>query len=369
MRDFVIRVFLVAFIHSSNIYFVQAQESSPDLGQRLSLGLTGYYGFIDPNLADLAYVLDSRPWLLELSVSAQTTGNKSWQQLNGYPELGVALLYGNSGSQEYIGHVTALVPYIQFPLFRSSRFYGNFRVGMGAAWVEKIFNPQTDYKNLIIGSHLNFCANLMASAGMQVLPRTKLNIGLSLTHISNGSMKLPNYGLNPVSISAGITYDLHPQLKMIRTPIPTLEKKWDFFIYVLAAFKESYPLESPVYLVNIVNLEAMKDFSHTGRFGGGINLTYDRALSKEEFNTPTYAFDGSKLKLEVALYLAYEYVAGDLSFPVQLGCYVFDQYPVSAFYETVGIKYRISKHWNVGGAVKAYLGHGDFIQWGFGYKF
>ena len=329
----------------------------------------GHYGFIDPNLPDLAYVLDSRPFLTELTVGSQTIGKKQWQQVNGYPELGVSLLYGNSGSQEYIGHITALVPYIQFFPFRSSRFYTAIRIGMGAAWVEKIFNPQTNYKNLIIGSHLNFCANVMASVGVLVLPRTNLDFGVSLTHISNGSVKLPNYGLNPVSLSLGIKYDLHPPLKMIQNPIPPFKKSWGYYIYAFAAFKEAAPLESPVYLVNVVNLEAMKDFSYTGRFGGGISLTYDRSLTTEEYNSPSFAWDGSKLKLEVGPYLSYEYVAGNLSFPIQLGCYIYNNYIPSSFFEKVGIRYRISKHWILGGAVKAHLGHGDFIDWGLGYKF
>jgi hypothetical protein len=369
MKDLFSRFFFISCILLFRVHIVKAQESSQDFYKRLSISLRGYYGFIDPSLPKLEYVLDSRPFLTELSISTQTTGKKRWQQSNGYPELGISFLYGNSGSSEYIGHVTALVPFIQFPFFETSVFYGGVRVGMGGAWVEKIFNPQTNYKNLIIGSHLNFCSNLMVLAGILVLPRTRLDFGISLTHISNGSMKLPNYGLNPISISTGIKYDLHPPLQMIRKTIPALEKKWGFYLYSFAAFKESYPLESPLYLVNVLNLEAMKDFSHTGRYGGGLNLTYDRALTSEVYNAPTFAFDRSKLKLEVALYLAYEYVAGNLSFPVQLGYYLYNNYLISSFYELVGIKYRIAKHWIFGAGIKAHYGEGDFVQWGLGYKF
>ncbi|HEY4967341.1 MAG TPA: acyloxyacyl hydrolase [Puia sp.] len=369
MKDFLPKLLLIAFLHLTANQSVKAQDSSVRFDQTLSVGLWGHYGFIDPNLPDLAYVLDSRPFLTEITLSSQTIGKKQWQQVNGYPELGVSFLYGNSGSKEYIGHVSAIVPFIEFFPYRSSRFYTGIRIGMGAAWVEKVFNPLTNYKNLIIGSHLNFCADLMVSAGILLFPRTWLDLGVSLTHISNGSVKLPNYGLNPIALSAGITYDLHPPLTMIRKPIPPFKKKWNYYLYTFAAFKEAAPLESPVYLVNVLSLEAMKDFSYTGRFGGGISLTYDRTLTNEIYNSPTFQWDGSKLKLEVGLYLSYEYVAGNLSFPIQLGCYVYNNYLSSSFYEEVGIRYRISNHWILGGAVKAYLGHGDFIDWGLGYKF
>lgn len=209
----------------------------------------------------------------------------------------------------------------------------------------------------------------MPTIGVLVLPRTYLDFGVSLTHISNGSVKLPNYGLNPISLSAGIQYDLHPPLKMIHSAVEPVDKKWYYYLYLSAAVKESPPLESPVYLVNILSLEVMKNFSHTGRYGGGISFTYDPSLTTEVDNSPTFEWDGSKPKLEIGAYLSYEYVAGNLSFPVQLGYYIYNNYMISPFYEEVGIKYRISEHWNIGGAVKAYLGHGDFIRWGLGYKF
>ncbi len=369
MKDFFPGLFFSALICLAARQPVCAQDSTTRFDQTLSIGVWGHYGFIDPNLPDLAYVLDSRPFLTEITLSTQTIGKKPWQQSNGYPELGVSFLYGNSGSKEYIGHITALVPFIEFFPYRSSRFYTGIRVGMGGAWVEKIFNPQTDYKNLIIGSHLNFCVNLMASAGVRLFPRTYLDFGISLAHISNGSVKLPNYGLNPVSLSLGIKYELHPPLVMIRNPIPPFKKTWGYYVYAFAAFKEAAPLESPVYLVNVFNVEAMKDFSYTGRFGGGISFTYDRSLTTEVYNSPTFAWDGSKSKWEIGPYLSYEYVAGNLSFPVQLGCYVYNNYMTSTFFEKVGIRYRISKHLIFGGAVKAHLGHGDFIDWGLGYKF
>jgi Lipid A 3-O-deacylase (PagL) len=369
MKDFLPGLFLSALICLTANPSARAQDSSIRFNHSLSVGVWAHYGFIDPNLPDLAYVLDSRPFLTEITVSSQTIGKKQWQQLNGYPELGVSFLYGNSGSREYIGHITALVPFIEFFPYSSSRFYTGIRVGMGAAWVEKVFNPQTNYKNLIIGSHLNFCVNVMATFGMRLFPRTDLDLGISLAHISNGSVKLPNYGLNPVSLSLGVTYDLHPPLKKIRNPIPLFKKTWGYYSYAFAAFKEAAPLESPVYLVNVLNLEVMRDFSYTGRFGGGISFTYDRSLTTEIYNSPTFAWDGSKSKLEVGPYLSYEYVAGNLSFPVQLGFYLYDNYMTSSFFEKVGIRYRISKHWILGGAVKAHMGHGDFIDWELGYKF
>jgi hypothetical protein len=351
----------------------------------LSVAMRANFGFIDPNPAKLAYVLDSRPWLAELDISSQTTGKRAWQKWNGYPQFGAAILYGNSGSREFIGSVTGLVPYISLALFNRTVFYARLRLGVGAAWVQKVFNPETNYANFVISTHLNVCANALATLGIHVLPRTSLELGVSFFHISNGSVKLPNLGLNPTALSAGIVVDLHeplprrtsvpyepalserPQSETTQTE-PVVNKKWGYYIYSFAAAKEAFPLESPVALVSVLNLEAMKDFSHTGRWGGGINLTYDRALSNEVANSGIFAFDHHKSQLEASVYAAYEYVVGRLSFPFQLGYYCYNNYPVNACYEMIGIKYRVTGHWIAGMALKAHLGNGDFIQWGLGYK-
>lgn len=370
------------------LLIIMATALGADAQGTLSVSLRANYGFIDPNPAKLAYVLDSRPWLAELDISGQTTGKRSWQKWNGYPQFGAALLYGNSGSRQYIGSVTGLVPYISLMLFNRTAVYARLRLGVGAAWVQKVFNPETNYGNFVISTHLNVCANALATVGIRVLPQTSLELGVSFFHISNGSVKLPNLGLNPTALSAGIVVDLHgplhpqsrdrlPRVPPLRDPdqqteLPPPElpvnKKWGYYIYSFVAAKEAFPLESPVALVNVLNLEAMKDFSHTGRWGGGINLTYDRALSNEVANSGTFVFDHSKSQLEASIYAAYEYVVGRISFPFQLGYYLYNNYPVNALYEMVGVKYRVTPHWILGMALKAHLGNGDFIQWGLGYK-
>ena len=245
----------------------------------------------------------------------------------------------------------------------------NCKFGLGIGWVQKPFNVQTNYKDLVIGSHLNDCMNLQVLSGVQIEKHTYLHIGFSLTHFSNGNIKLPNLGLNIPALSAGVEYSFSAQPKMIKKFVPPLKKKWYYYLFTFAAVKQTHPLEGPLHLVNLMSFEMMKDFSYTGRYGAGINLTYDRALSTEVPNSATFAFDESKLKLEASIYGAYEYVIGNLSIPMQLGLYLYNNYRVSKIYETIGIKYRLASHWIAGMLLKTHLGNADFIQWGVGYKF
>jgi len=125
-------------------------------------------------------------------------------------------------------------------------------------------------------------------------------------------------------------------------------------------------MESPVYLVNTVMLEASRDFSYTGRFGAGLNVTLDRSLSNE---TVTFEFDKSEPQWQASVYGLYERVIGNLSIPFQVGFYLYNKYQFTPFYQAIGLRYRFLPHWVAGLQLKAHLGKADYLQWGLGYKF
>lgn len=321
------------------------------------------------NKPKLQYVQDGYTFLGEFDILSRTIGTRPWQQFANYPKIGLAILYGQSGASTYIGHVAALLPFVNFQLYETGGITANLRMGVGPGWVQKVFNPETNYQNLVIGSHLNACLNLMLSTEMRLLPHTFLDLGFSFTHLSNGSFTLPNLGLNIPALTVGLRYDLFPEQKRLHQYVPPPKKKINYYLYSFVAGKQSLPLESAVYLVNVFNAEALKDFSRTGRFGGGINMTLDRANSIQVPYSPTFAFDRSMSHWQASVYVAYEYVIGNLSLPIQVGYYLYNNYPVNSIYQNIGIKYRFAPHWIAGFALKAHLGDGDFIQWGLGYKF
>ena len=335
----------------------------------LSASIRIHYGTFMDNQAKLQYVQDARTVLGEIDILSRTNGTHPWQQWSNYPDLGLAFLYGQSGANVYVGHLAALMPFVDFHLFPSKTVSTNLRLALGPAWVQRAFNPETDYQNLVIGSHLNACLNIILSEDIRLFPQTTLNLGFSFTHISNGGIKLPNLGLNTGALSVGFRYDLFPEQKRRRWPLPPEKKKVSYYFYSYVAGKQSIALESAVYLVNIFNLEALKDFSRTGRAGGGINMTLDRANANEVPRSPIYAWNRSASHWQASIYAAYEYVLGNLSFPLQVGYYLYNNYPVNSIYQNYGVRYRFATHWTAGFALKAHLGNGDFMQWGLGYKF
>jgi len=352
-----------------SVHFVQAQNPDPSFSKSLSIRAALDYGFSNPATVKLESIQDSRSFLGEISVSSQTNGRKLWQQTSGYPAIGLLFLFGQSGSNQYIGNIAAILPFIYGNLYKKTNFRLGWRFGMGPGWIQKPFNAQTNVQDLVIGSHLNACVNLQLASAIRIWQKTQLELGLSFTHLSNGSIKLPNLGLNMPALSIGLNYSFNPKIMMTRRALPPLNKKWNFYLFTFAAIKQAPPLESPQGWVNGLSFEALKTISQAGRLGGGINLTYDRTLRTEVPNSPTFAFDASKLKLEASIYGSYEYVVGNLSIPLQLGAYLYNNYLISEIYENIGIRYRLSSHCFAGMSLKAHIVKADFIQWGIGYQF
>jgi hypothetical protein len=359
--------FVLMNIFWQNTALSQSADSS--FFNTLSFSALINIGIYNASNVKLQSILDSRPILGEIDVTTQTTGKRLWEQINGYPVFGLGLIYGNSGSRAYIGNILGLFPFVNLPVLRSHGFslFGKFGIGVG--WVEKPFNPQTNYENLVIGSHLNACINLNLTAQFQIQPHLYLDFAAGLNHMSNGGTKLPNLGLNIPLLSLGFKYNVNPNFKKISHPIPAVIKKINCYLIVSAAITQNLQLEGPSYLVNLVNFEVLKNFSHTGRYGLGVNLTYDPSLGNEIYNSAIFAFDMSKSKFVASVYGAYEYVMGRLSIPLQIGIYLYNNYPVNWVYETLGLRYQFANHFIVGAALKIHAINADFIYWGLGYKF
>jgi len=348
---------------------IVAQNSRSTFAESLSVSAGMHYGFFVANQPKSQYLRDSHTVLGEISILSKTRGTQSWQQQNNYPEIGLSILYGNTGSREYIGNMAAIIPFIDFPLLNSSRIKTFLRLGFGPGWVEKPYNSETNYKNFMISTHLNACIHMSLKAEFPLVKKLYFQTGFSFTHLSNGSIQLPNLGLNIPALTAGLRYAFGDPVKIVPVEQPVFKKQAHVYFFAFGAAKQTYPLKSPVYLVNIFNLEIAKDYSPTGRFGLGVNYAYDRSLSSEVANAPTYTFDKSKSHSQVGIIAFYEHKIGRLSIPLQFGVYVYNKYPISSFYQNIGVRYRFANRWIAALQLKAHMGKADYFQWGIGYKF
>jgi hypothetical protein len=365
---------LILLSYSLNLVSQNPYDSSKG---KLSVGLNAFYGFFIANQPKSLYLRNDHSRMMEVSISRQTMGRHQWERESNLPVVGIGFLYGDLGSREYLGKMMSLYPFIHFPLVRAKRSVTSFRLGAGLGWVEKPYDKESNYKNLMIGTHLNAAISMRLQTEWEIVRNLYLNAGLAFTHLSNGSVRLPNLGLNIPALTAGLRYESSSTPAGIKTTgsgVSTqgnrkiFKRSTGLFVHGGFAVKQTYPLESKVQLVKILNLEITRSLSPVSQLAGGLNFSFDPSLSKEMYGAPSYTFDKSDFQLQASIYAGYEHVVGRLSIPIQLGLYLYNNYAISQVYQMIGLRYRFSQRWVTSVQLKAHFGKADYIQYGVGYR-
>lgn len=353
---------LTAFCFICSLAFCQ-DSSTP-----FSLAARFHQGFFLANKPKAVLIRDSYASFGEISMDIQTDGKAYWQWANRYPRIGIAAFYGSPGSKQYLGNMAGIFPYASFTLAKSRFANIGFRLGTGIAWVQKPFDVQDNPRNLVIGTYLNSCISMLLDAEFSITHHISASAGFSFTHISNGLWKVPNLGLNMPALTLGVRYkNTDPVYKKTASPVYERGPHWQ--VFASSAVKEGAWIESPHYMLGILNAEVMFTQKNGHEIGGGLLFTYDPSLTSQVPDEPILEFDNGQPKIQAGLYAAYEHNLGRISIPLQMGAYFYNKYSINRMFQVIGLRYAINKHWKALFQLKTHLGKADHIDWGIGYRF
>ncbi len=357
-RGYYLFVFILAFP-----FLARAQNHFQHSG---SFGFQTHYGSFLTQSPKAAYLRDSYTSYHELYYQHQTSGNKPWHVANKLPQWGVAAFWGNTGSQQYMGHMAGAFGFMNVPLLKANRFTSKLRGAMGLGWVQKPYDKATNHKNVLIGSPINGFVQFLWQNELKVASRIFINAGLSFTHLSNGGSTLPNLGLNIPALSLGIRYGAGEAFA--DPTFPYFEKeKMTFTLFASAGTKQAPWVESSRYLVNTLSIEASKKIGYSSLVGGGALFYYDRSLQVHPAGIPSLKRKGNFL--QVGVFAAYEHQFGKVSVPLQLGAYVYNKDLSPQLFQNLGLRYRFHPNWSGQFILKTHMGQADHIHFGLGYHF
>ena len=335
-----------------------------------------HYGFLYPQHLELE-VFNAHFPAFELSIQQKTHGKHKWERNYNYPIIGIIFFYSPMGNNQWLGSVYALMPFINFPLYEHRNFSVGFRLALGAGYVTKPFDRVTNYKNLAIGSSLNAAVNLMFEARYQLSRSLTLSTGISLQHFSNGSLKLPNYGLNAPLVNFGIALRPFKNKHYIgdRFIAPTepfvviLRKKMEFNIGALLGYKNMQAIYGQNFWVYHLYENTFITISKKSKVGLGIDFSYDPShITKLETEGDTVE---NKLNIiRPGINAAYQLIMSRVGFIFNLGCYLSGMEKSNGpLYEKISVQYNFSKNFYATVMLKVHWGRADYIGWGLGYKF
>lgn len=299
--------------------------------------------------------------LFNAKIGLKTLGQKEWQRVYNYPEIGLGLSH-NYLTSKSLGNPTAIYSFMNLPLLPSTKFKINLGINLGFAWGINPYSEQNQ-ENIAIGSKCSAYASLNINASFRINENFAFLLSSGGYHYSNGNTNKPNKGLNMLGVEAGIRYSLPKSVTEINTePITPIEKNSSVMIFGAWGTKKE-ATHSPRYSAGSLSAGYYKTLSHKSRLSAGVDLFYDEG-------TLFYTQKENKLKNELAsgIFGGHELTFSKLSIVTQVGVYIKNPDARDPFYyERLGLRYIIANRIIPSLSLKAHKFKVDFIECGLGF--
>ncbi len=286
------------------------------------------------------------------------------------PYMGVGW-YASTFHNEDIGKPNALYFFLTHPLkFEGDkRFTLSYTAAFGLSYN---FNPYDTIKNptnIFVGSYRNCYVHLGFVANYKFNENWAMNATLGFKHFSNGSFKQPNYGMNLIPFTLGVSYRVTKQdIYQEKTPIPKYIKHGLVNIAVIAGSK-NYEIGGDNYLKATISVNWLKQINYKYRLGVGMDFFYS---DQAQLRNDSDASDFSK-SFSTAVVGSWEWaLTENLYVPIGIGFYLHrnvENDEKTVYYERVGMRYRFMDHYFAGLTIKAHGGAADIFEWTIGYTF
>ncbi|MBT8275257.1 MAG: acyloxyacyl hydrolase [Bacteroidia bacterium] len=330
------------------------------------------YGTLLRHNTNISHLVGAHPEIITLSFNRKTFGEKLWQRQFNYPDWGVSFQYLDFRTEDLGRNYSALAFYNFYFLKRKLRL----QFAQGISYNSNPFDLESNPKNIAYGNHL-LSATTFALLYTQpkIFKDFGLNIGMSLVHQSNGSLKAPNTGTNVFVLTVGMSYDPSDTGKVEYIEIEDEKVKepvrWNFAVRGGINSSDYFNLGQHPFLV--LSGYADKRLTYLSTVQLGAEVFFAEYL-REEIRYVSVAFPNRNIDPDtdykrIGLFAGHEFRIGDLGIVTQLGYYVYYPYQnESRLYSRVGGKYYFNKKWFGALSIKSHGANAEAIELGFGVR-
>jgi hypothetical protein len=347
---------------------VNAQEVRSRFIDRISIEGKANYGFIIPHHQEIWALTDGFFPILEASLLLQTDGRSNSQYQRHYPQFGLTYLYSDFGGSEPLGVMHAVIPNLRLPLLRSDKVLITFGVGLGVAYLSEKYDRIENYQNLTIGSHYNAAVNFQLKTSINLSSQLSASGGISMTHVSNGTIKTPNYGLNMPALFAGLEYKITRREVIFLKPeqIKKLKGKVNVRLGAAMAIKENSDVWKKEFRVYIGQMSLGVYYNNTNRLLLDVDAVYDESM-KYAMEAAGVPVDNHEDATKGGISLGHEWTFDRLSLLANLGYYVYNaEYADELFYNKLGVVFRFTRYSYASVTLQAHWAKAEFLSFGLG---
>ncbi len=338
-------------------------------------------GMIVPHSKNLDSIAKGMVLGGEIAFEWAAQSKNRWQQFWRFPNVGIGLGFVNLGNNQLLGNAVYLYPYISIPMFTVKDIDINLKLGAGLSYVTKTWNDADTLSGVdasTANSAFSFPLNcyLTSSINFEYLLTDQIALigDLGYAHMSNGSFRNPNFGVNMGYVHLGARYKFSPHNPNLSYN-PAYALPFDFEGKVVASgfSREIHYNDHKSFFVG--SLHAGITFPIDGWYtlGGGADLFYDGAFTKRPseanpmFNRYRIEEDMFANKIRFGISVNNEFVMGRLTGIVDLGIYLYDPlrnaYPHVTESRGIFYKYNLKKEdgWNYTRFALRYRVYDNFV--------
>lgn len=273
------------------------------------------------------------------------------------------------------GYSFAIFPQIEIPVKKNSNLCLSAKVGYGLNFNTLQYDFHKNFDNRAIVSPVNFALDAGLIINYRLTSRNEIGISGGLYHVSNGSLKMPNGGINVVYSALSFRHHFEKYLDFKYKPIiknQAFESKLIYTIYLATGYRQiAYFSSTKSFWVACLNQQFKRKISHLYQIGITTDLFYDASPAIWENSLRSLKSIQTKEKLHLGLGFYQQFDIGRFFLPFSANLYLTK---VSRpFYIKFGLGYQLSKKWSVGSFFKGGIKNGskldsDFMEWSLGYS-
>jgi hypothetical protein len=330
-------------------------------------------GFLAAHRSTMAHLPKEHVLGGEISVYKRFSDIGPWQKAYRNPYAGLTLYGSTVGNNAILGQAFGAYGFIDFPIAESPKHSISFKLSTGLGYITKVFDQEANPKNVAMSTHVNALVCVGFQGRVRLAEKHELIYGIDLTHLSNGSSKVPNLGLNMPNLSLGYAYRFRqvarqPDSSAVYSAVtkPRFFENWKLGLLGIVSEKEVFPTGGRHYPVFALSISERKIF----RPKLGAELTFD-VVSKQALVAYKPFIDKSQWQMvQMGIFAGYVLPLERFHFVFGMGVYVKDRYrPDNIVYHRVGMRYQFDNGLMANLTLKAHFAKADYVEYGIGYTF
>ncbi len=297
-----------------------------------------------------------------------------WARAYHYPQLGWGISYQDLGDSR-LGYAVSLTFNTKMRLNaykRKTALYFLFHAGLG--WITRPFDEEKNYKNNVLGTHINNAFIFGPSVSFPLSRHWFLNLSGVMYHYSNGSFQKPNLGINMPALLVSMEYKPHPprtDTVRDRVRMPRIKENYLTF-YLKGGIAEKNLLlgRAPVH---VMGMQFNKRFSYKHSWNAGIEWMNDYSMKLfVKYRTLAFGMYNGRIPdyHRVGLYAGHQFHFDNFMIITDFGYYIYDRTKVFIpVYYRIGFQYRFFPHWYASFGLKLHLVEAEYLNVGIHYRF